>query len=64
MTRMKIFPEADGFEELAQFGIRAAGSFFLIGLVIGLVSAWVLTAVFCELGKWMAGSGRANKQIK
>jgi hypothetical protein len=61
---MKIFSAAGGFDEWAHFGIRAAGSFFLTGLVIGLVSVWVLTGAFCELGKWMAGSGRANQQIK
>jgi hypothetical protein len=61
---MKIIPDADGFEKVADFSMRLAGSFFLIGLVVGLVSAWVLTGTFCELGKWMTGGDRSNKQIE
>jgi len=53
---MKIIPDVGGFQLVTEFGIRMTGNFFLIGLVVGLVSVWVLTESFCELVNWMAGS--------
>jgi hypothetical protein len=61
---MKTMPEAGAWPKLAQSGIRVAGGLILIGLVVGLVSAWAFIGSVCELGKWMLGSGKPGKKSK
>lgn len=61
---MKILPDADGFQTVTEAGIRLVGSIMLLGLAAVLVSAWVLSGSFCELGKWIVSNEKLIGRIK
>ena len=61
---MKILQDPYNFQELAQFGIQMAGRLVMVGVIVVLVSMWVLTEPFYELSKWISQGGHAGKRNK
>jgi hypothetical protein len=61
---MKILPDSDRFQDLAQFGFQTMGRVVLVGVVVILVSAWALTEPFYELSKRSARNGKLKTKNK
>jgi hypothetical protein len=63
---MKTLQHTDKFQELAQFSVQTIGRIAVIGVVVVLVSMWVLTEPFYELSKRIRRGGKSGtkKQIK
>jgi hypothetical protein len=59
---MKMLPDSDRFQELAQFGFQAMGRVALVGVIVILVSAWALTEPFYELSKRVARNGKVKNK--
>jgi hypothetical protein len=61
---MKMLPDSDRFQELAQFGFQAIGRVALVGVIVILVSAWALTEPFYELSKRAARNEKLKTKNK
>jgi hypothetical protein len=61
---MKILQNPERFQELAQFGVQTMGRIAVIGAVVVLVSAWMITEPFYELGKRIARGEKSAAKNK
>lgn len=61
---MKILQNPERFQELAQFGVQTMGRIAVIGAVVVLVSAWMITEPFYELAKRIARGGKSAAKNK
>jgi hypothetical protein len=55
---MKILQHPGRFQEVAQFSVQTIGRFAVIGVIVVLVSMWVLTEPFYELSKRIRRGGK------
>jgi hypothetical protein len=59
---MKILQDAYNFQELAQFSVQIIGRLVMVGVIVVLVSLWVLTEPFYELSKWIKHGGNIGSK--
>ena len=61
---MKILQTYYNFQEVAHFGIQIIGRLVMVGVIIVLVSMWVVTESLYGLSKWIQYGENAGTKNK